>query len=150
MVIVKARIDYYVELYKGQVMKSFTLKQVGQYAIDVDAGPWKFRIDLPPKNGGGDSGPGPTDLVPIAVAACEMMLALISANKHGHPLTGLVAEVDKKYAANPTRIADMHVTLKNVLSQLPPELHERVKAAIATCPVVQTLEHPPKVFSEIS
>ena len=131
-------------------MTSFTLKQTGPFAIDIDGGPWKLRLDLPPKSGGGDTGPGPTDLVPIAVAACEMMLALISASKHGHPLTGVEATVDKHYLTNPSRLGDMHVVLKNVLSQLPPELHDRVKAAIATCPVVQTLEHPPKVFSEIS
>ncbi len=131
-------------------MKRFILKQVGQYAIDVDDGPWKFRIDLPPESGGDDSGPGPTDLVSIAIAACEMMMVLMNASIYDHPLTGVEAEVDKKYATYPTRIADIHVVLKNVLSQLPPELHEPVKAAIVKCPVVQTLEHPPKVFSEIS
>ena len=131
-------------------MTTFTLKQTGPFAIDIDGGPWKLRLDLPAKSGGGDTGPGPTDLVPIAVAACEMMLALISANKHGRPLTGVEATVDKQYLIDPSRLGDMHVVLKNVLSQLPPELHDRVKAAIATCPVVQTLEHPPKVYSEIS
>lgn len=131
-------------------MTSFTLKQTGPFAIDIDGGPWKLHLDLPAKSGGGETGPGPTDLIPIAAAACEMMLALISANKHGHPLSGVEATVDKQYLINPSRLGDMHVVLKNVLSQLPPELHERVKAAVATCPVVQTLEHPPKVFSEIS
>ncbi len=131
-------------------MVTYTLKQVGPFAIEIDSGTWKMRLDQPMKRGGGDSGPGPTDLVPIAVAGCEMMLALISASNHGHPLTGVEATADKQFLPNPSRLADMHVVLKNVLSQLPPELHERVKAAIAACPVVNTLEQPPKVYSDIS
>ncbi len=127
-----------------------TLTQVGPFAIDVKGPDWTFRIDLPVKSGGTATGPGPTDLVPAALAACEMMLALLTAKQHGHPLTGIEAAVNKTYVTNPSRLGDMTVKLKNVLSQLPPELHPRVRNAIHTCPVLKTLEQPPKITSEIS
>ncbi len=130
-------------------MTTFALKQVGPFAIDVDGGSWKLRMDLAPGQGGGGSGPGPTDLVPIAVAACEMMLALLTAKKLGHPLADVEATVTKTYRTNPSRLGDMDVTLRNVLSQLDPQLHEKIKAAVATCPVVKTLEQPPAVHSQI-
>lgn len=127
----------------------FTLRQTAGYAIDVSHDGWALRIDLTTRQGGTNTGPGPTDLVPIALAACEMMLALLTAKKHGHPLEGVEAKVTKQYATNPTRLGDMRVEVKNVLSQLPPELHERVRAAIEACPVLQTLKHPPAVHSEV-
>lgn len=130
-------------------MTTFTLKQVGNFAIDVEYETWKLRIDLMPRQGGDGTGPGPTDLVPIALAACEMMLAMLTAKKNGHPLSGLEATVTKQYATNPSRLGDMQVMLKNALSQLPPELHERVRDAVETCPVLQTLKHPPAVHTEI-
>ncbi len=131
-------------------MTTFTLKQVGNFAIDVEYESWKLRIDLMPGQGGSGTGPGPTDLVPIALAACEMMLALLTAKKHGHPLTEVEASVTKQYAKDPSRLGDMQVVLKNVLSKLPPELHERVRAAVETCPVLQTLKHPPAVQTQIN
>ncbi len=129
---------------------TITLKQVGPFAIDVHGSDWTFRIDLPVKDGGQASGPGPTDLVPAALAACEMMLALLTAKRNGHPLTGVEATVNKTYQANPSRLGDMTVKLQNVLTQLPPEIHERVKNAVATCPVLKTLEQPPKLYSELA
>ena len=126
------------------------LTQVGPFAIDVQGPNWNFRIDLPPKDGGGGTGPGPTDLVPAALAACEMMLALLTASRNGHPLTGVTATVNKTYVTNPTRLGDMTVQLRNVLSQLPPELHDRVKNAVDACPVLKTLRQPPEIISEIN
>ncbi len=129
---------------------TINLKQVAPFAIDVQGPNWSFRIDLPPKDGGGGTGPGPTDLVPAALAACEMMLALLTASRNGCPLTGVEATVNKTYVSNPSRLGDMTVQLRNVLSQLPPQLHDRVKKAVDACPVLKTLQQPPAITSEIS
>ncbi len=130
-------------------MTTFTLKQVGNFAIDVEHESWKLRIDLMPGQGGGGTGPGPTDLVPIALAACEMMLALLTAKKAGNPLSDVQATVTKQYFKDPSRLGDMQVVLNNVFSKLPPELHDRVRTAVETCPVLQTLRHPPAVQTQI-
>lgn len=128
-----------------------TLTQVGPFAIDAKGPDWTFRFDLPVKSGGTATGPGPTDVVPAALAACEMMLALLTASQHGHPLSGIQATVNKTYATNPSRLGDMTVELKkNVLTQLPPELHQRVRNAVHSCPVLKTFEQPPKITTEIS
>ena len=136
--------------FRKDGMATFHLKQVGPLAVEADGGMWKLCIEAPASLGGSGTCPGPTDLLPVALAACEMMLALLTAKKLGVPLTGVEATVNKVYRSNPSRIGDMEVTLKNVFAQLDPQWHEKIKSAVDTCPVLKTLEQPPAVRTHIS
>jgi organic hydroperoxide reductase OsmC/OhrA len=61
----------------------------GGYAADVAMRQHGIRIDEPPHDGGGDSGPMPTELLCAALAACFLLALQFVAGKRALELPGL-------------------------------------------------------------
>ncbi|MDW8392793.1 MAG: OsmC family protein [Chitinophagales bacterium] len=97
--------------------------------------------DAPLDNHGKAESFSPTDLAATSAAACALTIMGIAAREHGFSIDGARAEVTKIMAANPRRIAEIHIHFF-----FPPfpysDAHRRLIEHIAhNCPVMISL-HP--------
>src|SRR5438105_3314673 len=115
-------------------MSTLTLTQVGPTAFECKTENWSVRIDTPLSKGGTGTGPTPSELTAIALAACKAMtVAKWSQNKNLN-VQNITAEVSFNVADDtPRRISDIDVALKNVRSHVPADLHPRLEAAVDAC-----------------
>lgn len=98
--------------------------------------------DAPTDNQGKGEAFSPTDLLATSLACCQMTIMGIVAQRENIDLSGLVAEVKKIMAAEPRRVAEIHVQYKKPTDL---NLSEKQKTvlihAAKTCPVAYSL-HP--------
>ncbi len=124
-------------------MKTLQLRQVGPTAVEMAGGTgedaWAIRVNVPGEGAKG-SGPKPTELLALALAACKAMTALQYAQRKGHELQGLAIDVDYEMAENPRRIARITTRFSGMKTQLDAETLERVTAAMKACTISRTLE----------
>ncbi|MCS6990956.1 MAG: OsmC family protein [Chitinophagales bacterium] len=95
--------------------------------------------DAPLDNHGKAQSFSPTDLAATSAAACALTIMGIAAREHGFNIDGARAEVTKIMAANPRRIAEIHIHFF-----FPPfpytDAHRRLIEHIAlNCPVMVSL-----------
>ena len=95
--------------------------------------------DAPVDNHGKGESFSPTDLVATALGTCMLTIMGIAAEKHGWPLAGATATVQKRMVADPARrIAGLEVVIR-----VPGELDQRARRVLERaalgCPVHTTL-----------
>lgn len=95
--------------------------------------------DAPPDNNGKGEAFSPTDLVSAALSSCMMTIMGIVAERESVDLTGLQAEVVKVMAANPRRIAEIHITFSHATLHATDVQKEKLERAARTCPVALSL-----------
>jgi putative redox protein len=101
----------------------------------------ELRTDAPADNGGKGEDFSPTDLVATALATCMLTIMGKVAERHGIPLAGARALVEKQMVSEPARrIGRLAVrfTLPDGIDEGQRKLLER---AALTCPVHKSL-HP--------
>ncbi len=102
----------------------------------------KLITDAPVDNNGKGEAFSPTDLVATALGSCMMTIMGIHARKDDLPLQGTTLEITKIMAANPRRIAEIHVKIDFPQQlQLTEIQQEKLKKVALTCPVALSL-HP--------
>jgi uncharacterized OsmC-like protein/predicted DsbA family dithiol-disulfide isomerase len=103
----------------------------------IMVGPHEIVADLPAEDEGGDSGPGPYDLLLAALGACTAMTVQWSADRHHLPLRHV--EVRLSQSRTPSgHVFRRSVTLEGDLS----ESHRaQLQHAAEACPVARTLTH---------
>jgi putative redox protein len=95
--------------------------------------------DAPPDNNGKGEAFSPTDLVSAALSSCMMTIMGIIAERENIILKGLKAEVVKVMAANPRRIAEIHITFSHPALVATDVQKEKLERAARTCPVALSL-----------
>ena len=99
--------------------------------------------DAPVDNQGRGESFSPTDLVATGLGACMLTIMGIVAERHGWPLVGATARVEKRMATDPRRIAELEVVIRVPPGPAGP-LDERARAALERaahgCPVHVTLD----------
>ena len=99
-----------------------------------------LETDAPTDNQGKGERFSPTDLVATALSTCILTILGITAERHGWPLEGTTARVDKTMTSSGVR----RIALLEVWIQLPaglsPEQRQRLILAGETCPVKESLE----------
>lgn len=100
----------------------------------------RLQTDAPKDNEGLGRYFSPTDLVATALATCVLTTMGIVARRHGIPLAGARARVEKHMNPAPRRIGRLpvEVTVPGVFS---PEQRKLLEAAAHGCPVHKSL-HP--------
>ena len=95
--------------------------------------------DAPVDNQGKGESFSPTDLVATALGTCMLTLIGIVAERHGWPMEGARARVEKGMVADPIR----RIGKLEVVISIPGELGERerelLQKAALTCPVHKSL-----------
>jgi uncharacterized OsmC-like protein/pimeloyl-ACP methyl ester carboxylesterase len=134
------------EIETGTVL----VRETGQslYQQEVLSGPHRFLADEPLKVGGGDTGPGPYDLVLAGLGACTSITLRLYAERKKLPL----ARVSVRLAHNKIHAKDCencetvdgmidHIDRAITLEgDLTPEQRQRLMEIADKCPVHRTLE----------
>jgi Predicted redox protein, regulator of disulfide bond formation len=99
----------------------------------------RIVTDAPPDNNGKGEAFSPTDLTCASLNSCMMTLMGMLAEREGIDLVGLRSEIVKVMAANPRRIAEIHITFYHDNLNATPVQKEKLKHAARTCPVALSL-----------
>ncbi|CAN5617471.1 hypothetical protein BH23GEM9_BH23GEM9_33780 [soil metagenome] len=108
----------------------------------------RVTTDQPASAGGDDSAAMPLELLPAALGTCIALYAHQFCAARGIPDAGLRVEVGWATAKAPKRISsfDVSVTLPD---EMPDEYRAALERAVRTCPVHNTLTHPPELNIEL-
>lgn len=99
----------------------------------------RIVTDAPPDNNGKGEAFSPTDLTCASLNSCMMTLMGMLAEREGIDLVGLRSEIVKVMAANPRRIAEIHISFYHDNLNATPVQKEKLKHAARTCPVALSL-----------
>ena len=122
-------------------MKTVYLGDLRCEATHLDSGS-QIRTVAPKDNNGDGSLFSPTDLFATSLSCCMLTIIGIAARTHGFSIEGTTVTTEKVMAANPRRVAELHLDI-----QLPAgsSYSDKEKALIEnaakTCPVANSL-HP--------
>ena len=130
----------------------------GRFAQEIAAGTHVLRADEPAEFGGGDSGPGPYDLLLAALGACTSMTLRMYAERKGLPLTRVAvtlahgkihAEDCADCETRDGRVDQINrrLTLEGDLDEAQ---RERLLAIADKCPVHKTLNAEVKIRTELA
>jgi putative redox protein len=97
--------------------------------------------DAPPDNQGLGAAFSPTDLCATSLASCMITIMGISARNHGLNINGVRAEVTKIMAADPRRIAEIHIEMYMPAGDFSDKDKKILETAAHNCPVAKSL-HP--------
>jgi putative redox protein len=103
----------------------------------------ELRSDQPVEDGGDDTAPTPTELFLAGLAACVAFYAARFLQRHGLATEGLVVTCNYAWAANPTRVGEIDLSVE--APALTPDRREAFSKVIEHCTVHNTLLQPPQV-----
>jgi putative redox protein len=122
-------------------MVSIVCDYQGALRCQAEHGPSGSRLETDaPRDNQGKGSASPTDLVATALASCILTVMGITAERHGWPLEGCTARVEKTMTSGGRRkIARLEVWI-----QLPQALDHQARAVLQRvaegCPVKESLE----------
>jgi putative redox protein len=116
------------------------------YAHSLTAGRHTLIADEPPDAGGTDTGPRPTAMLALSLAACTAITIEMYADRKGWELNDVEVEVD--YELKPGETSRFEVLL-TVAGNLSDEQLERLRAIAGRCPVHRTLTGAVEITDEI-
>ncbi len=130
----------------------------GRFAQEIAAGTHVLRADEPAEFGGGDSGPGPYDLLLAALGACTSMTLRMYAERKGLPLTRVAVTLahGKIHAEDCADCETRDGRVDQINRRLPLEgdldeaQRERLLAIADKCPVHKTLNAEVKIRTELA
>ena len=91
--------------------------------------------DAPVDNKGKGQAFSPTDLLSTSLASCMLTIMGITANTHNVNIVGTEAEVTKIMAANPRRVAEIHIVITFPALAYTGKEKSILENAARTCPV---------------
>ena len=118
-------------------MKARAVRRSG-YAHDVAAGGHAIVVDEPPDKGGADSGPTPTQLLAMSLAACTAITIEMYAERKGWDVGQVEVEVD--YELDPRGGCYAYDVAVKLEAALDDDQLERVRSVAGKCPVHRALE----------
>jgi len=124
-------------------MVRIEVNYTGELHTRADHGPSgaQLETDAPRDNQGRGESFSPTDLLATALATCMLTVMGILARRHGWPMEGTVAAVEKHMSAQPPRRVARLVLRVVMPSRLPEEARAPLERAARGCPVFLSL-HP--------
>jgi len=126
---------------------------LGLFNQQVSDGRHAFTADEPTAAGGGDAGPGPYELLLMALGACTSMTLRLYAARHAMPLERVIVRLrhSRDYASDCADCAAKPVMLDHIDREIEllGALDEAQKAKLMEiadkCPVHRTLSSPIKI-----
>ncbi len=130
-------------------MHSIKTRYTGQLGTHSEHLPSKSFIitDAPLDNNGKGQAFSPTDTLAMALGTCMMTVMAIAGEAEGWDMSGMHLETEKIMAANPRRIAIVHINFYWDNCALNEKQRERIKRIGRTCPVALSLH--PEVKQEV-
>ncbi len=103
----------------------------------------QLRSDQPVEDGGDNSAPTPTELFLAGLAGCVAFYGARFLRRHGLATEGLAVSCNYAWAANPTRIGEIDLSVE--APALTADRREAFSRVIEHCTVHNTLLQPPQV-----
>lgn len=123
---------------------SATASWNGDWRATVSVGDFSFDVDEPVEDGGGGTGPMPTDYFLGSLASCYALALSWAARKRGLELTDLSVRATGRYGT--LRFDALTLTVTCNLSD--EELAPLLTMASRVCYVSNTMEDPPVIAIE--
>ena len=117
-------------------MRTVTARRRKDYAHSVEFEHHAFIVDEPVDHGGADTGPRPTAVLAMSLAACTAITVEMYANRKEWDVGDLEVVVD--YDIEPTGTSRFDVAVK-VAAGLTDDQIERLEAIACKCPVHRVL-----------
>lgn len=108
----------------------------------------EIHSDQPVEDGGEDSAPTPTELFLASLAGCVTFYAARFLRRHGLATEGLTVTCNYNWAANPTRIGGIDLSVE--APALTDERREAFLKVVEHCTVHNTLRQPPEVHIRLT
>jgi putative redox protein len=105
-------------------------------------------MDQPVGLGGGDDAPSPLELLGVSLGGCIALYVHQFCAARGIDDDELRVDVVAETARKPYRIGRFLVQL-TLPAALPAEYHAAIERVVRTCPVHNTLLHPPEIALEL-
>jgi len=113
--------------------------------FDIAIGHHLVHVDQPLVDGGGDTGPTPTELFVAGLASCVAHYARRYLHRHGLPTDGLAVTATFAWATDrPARLSTVDLDIA-IPAGVPADRHDALLAVASHCTVHNSLEHPPLV-----
>lgn len=107
----------------------------------------KIITDAPLDNKGKGQAFSPTDLMSTSLATCMLTIMGIACDTHVLNIDGTEAEVTKIMAANPRRVAEVHITFTMPDKNYTDKEKAILENAARTCPVALSIN--PNIIQKI-
>ena len=109
----------------------------------------RVLMDQSERNGGGDEGPTPLDLVAMGLGGCIALYVHRFCESRGLPTEGLRIEVERRSAAAPPRIGELVVGV-TLPFEPDPRVRELLERVVRSCPAHNTLSMGATVAIDIN
>lgn len=124
-------------------MATSQIKYLGELrteAVHLQSGE-KIITDAPVDNKGKGEAFSPTDLLATSLGNCMLTIMGIAAREHGLNIEGTACSVTKIMAADPRRVAEIHIDFDFPANNFSEKERKILEKAANTCPVIYSL-HP--------
>lgn len=122
-------------------LNSATATWNGEWRATVESGDFTYEVDEPPEDGGGGTGPMPTDYFLGSLASCYALALSWAARKRDIELTDLSVRATGRYGTLRFDGLTLHVSCNLTDAELAPLL----PMASRVCYVSNTLANPPAI-----
>jgi len=116
------------------------------YAHSLTAEHHTLIADEPPSVGGTDTGPRPTQLLALSLAACTAVTVEMYAERKGWDVGDVVVDVD--YELDPKGTSRFDVTVQ-IPGEVTDEQLEKLKAVACKCPVHRVLTGDVQITDDV-
>jgi putative redox protein len=124
-----------------------TAKRRKGYAHSLTFGHHTLIADEPEEKGGTDTGPSPTELLALSLAACTAITLEMYADRKGWDVGQLEVEVD--YELGKGELATRYDIVIRLPSDLSDEQVERLRVIAGKCPVHRALTGDVEISDEV-
>jgi putative redox protein len=132
----------------GRTEKVTVITMDGGLRFTADVRGHQVPTDQPERAGGADSAATPLEMLGVSLGACVALYAHQFCATRGLPSDGLTVEVRTESAKAPYRVGRFDVRVILPLG-LPEEYRAAMDRAVRSCPVHNTLTHPPEIQVEL-
>lgn len=123
--------------------RAVRVTSVGGDRLEITVRGHAMYADQPAEDGGGDTGPTPTEIFVAGLAGCIAYYAERFLRRHGMPVEGLVVGCQYEWAENPHRVGAIAITVD--APGLTRDKRPAFERVIEHCTVHNTLLQPPTV-----
>jgi uncharacterized OsmC-like protein len=129
-------------------MDLITVTRKQDLAFTIRVRGHEYMSDMSEKDGGGDAGPSPAELLASSLGACVGMMVQSYCRREG--IEGDVGvSLTLELASSPKRVGAIVVDVE-LPDGVPEEKLDAIRRMAEHCPVHQTLHNPPRVDIEIA
>ncbi len=129
-------------------MDLITVSRQGGFKFGIKVRGHEITSDMSEKDGGGDAGPSPAELLAASLGACIAMMVQNYCRRHEYA-GDVGVNLTLELADSPKRIGGIVVDVE-LPDSVPEDKLDAIRAMAERCPIHETLRDPPRVDLDIT